>query len=86
MLFTAAVVTLKFANVAPDWTVTDPGAVSVEFVFDKVTLAPPVGAACVRVIVQVLEEFELMLAGVQASEETSTDAARFTVALAEVLL
>jgi hypothetical protein len=54
--------------------------------FVRVTLAPPVGAAWVRVTVQVLEELAPMLDGLQASDDRSTDAARFTVALAELLL
>ena len=49
------------------------------------TAAPPVGAAWVRVTVQVLEELAPRLVGLQASDETST-ATRLMVALAEVLL
>jgi hypothetical protein len=51
-----------------------------------VTVAPPVGAAWVRVTVQVLEEFGPRLVGLQASEETSTDATRLMLALAELPL
>jgi hypothetical protein len=40
-----AVVTVKVPEVAVAATVTDAGTVSVELVFDRVTLAPPVGAA-----------------------------------------
>jgi hypothetical protein len=36
--------------------------------------------------VQVLEELAPILAGLQVSDETSTDAARFNVVLAELLL
>jgi hypothetical protein len=39
------VVTVKLPEVAPATTVTDAGTVNVALVFDKVTLAPPVGAA-----------------------------------------
>jgi hypothetical protein len=38
------VVTLKLAEVAPACTMTDAGTVSVELVFDRATVAPPVGA------------------------------------------
>ena len=47
---------LKIAEVAAAATVTEAGTVSVEFVFDKMTLAPPLGAGWVSVTVQVLEE------------------------------
>ena len=83
---TAAVVTVKFADVAAAATVTEGATVNVALEFDNVTLAPPAGAGWVRVTVHVLEELAAMLAGLQASEETSTEAARFTAALAELLL
>ena len=85
MLPIATVVALKVAVVAAAATVTNAGAVSVALVLVRVTVAPPVGAAWVRVTVQVLEELGPRLAGVQASEETST-ATRLTVALAELPL
>ena len=86
MLAMAAVVTVKFADVAAAATVTDAGTVNVALEFARVTLAPPVGAAWVKVTVQVLEEFAPMPVGLQLRDETSTDAARFTVVLAELLL
>jgi hypothetical protein len=86
LLLMAAVVTVKVADVAAAATVTDAGTVNVALEFARMTLAPPVGAGWVRVIVQVLEELAPMLAGLQVSEETSTDAVRFTVVLAELLL
>ena len=82
----AAVVTVKFAEVAAAATVTEAGTVRVALEFDRVTLAPPVGAAWVKVTVQVLEAFGPRLLGLQASEETSTGATRLTVVLAELLL
>jgi hypothetical protein len=85
-LLTAAVVTVKFADVAAAGTVTDGATVSVALEFERVTVAPPAGAGWVRVTVQVLEELAPMLAGLQATDETSTEAARFKVALAELLL
>jgi hypothetical protein len=80
------VVTLKLAEVADAVTVTDVGTVKVELVFDKATLAPPVGAAWVRVTVQLLDEFGPRLPGLHDNAETRTAAVRFTVALAELLL
>ena len=76
MLLMVVVVALKVAVVAAAATVTDAGTVSVELVLVRVTEAPPVGAAWVRVTVQVLEEFGPRLVGLQASEETSAGAYR----------
>ena len=86
LLLTVVVVALNVAVEAPADTVTDAGTVSVEFVFDNVTRAPPVGAGCVSVTVQVAEEFGPRLDGLQESEDISTGATRLTVAAAEVLL
>ena len=74
------------AEVAAAITVTEGGTLRVELVLERVTRAPPVGAALVRVTVQVLEPLGPRLAGAQASAETSTDATRLTLALAELLL
>ena len=86
MLLMVVVVALKVAVVAAAATVTDAGTVSVELVLVRVTEAPPVGAAWVRVTVQVLEEFGPRLVGLQASEETSAGATRLMLALAELPL
>ena len=86
MLPMVVVVALKVAVVAAATTVTDAGTVRVELVLVRVTLAPPVGAAWVRVTVQVLEEFGPKLVGLQATEETSTGATRLMLVLAELLL
>ena len=80
------VVTANVAEVAAAATVTDAGTVRAELVFDKATPAPPLGAAWVKVTVQVLEELDPRLVGLHASEETSTDATRLTLAVAELLL
>ena len=80
------VVTAKVAEVAAAATVTDAGTVSVELVFDKATLAPPLGAGWVKLTVQVLEELDPRLVGLQEREETSTDATRLTLVLAELPL
>ena len=77
----APVVALKAAVVDPEATVTDPGTVRAEALLVRVTFAPPLGAACVNVMVQVLEEFCPMLAGLQASEETSAEATRLMAAV-----
>ena len=82
MLPMAAVVALKVAEVAAAATVTDAGAVRLESLFARVTLAPPVGAGCVRVTVQVLEEFGPRLAGVQTREETRLVSVRLIAVLA----
>ena len=86
LLVMAAVVTWKFADVAAAATVTEGATVSVVLEAERVTLAPPAGAGWVKVTVQVLEELAPMLAGVQVSDETSTEPVRLTVALAELLL
>jgi hypothetical protein len=69
-------VALKVAEVAAAVTVTDAGTVRLELVLDKVTTAPPAGAALVRVTVQTPDELGPRLVGLQASEETSTGATR----------
>jgi len=82
----AAVLTVKFADVAAAATVTEGATVKLALVFARAMLAPPVGAACVRNTVHVLEELAPRLFGLQVSDETSTDAIRLSVALAELLL
>jgi len=86
LLAMAAVVTVKVAEVAAAATVTEAGTVRVALEFVRVTLAPPVGAAWVRVTVQVPEEFAPRLLGLQDNADTVTGAARLTVVLAELLL
>ena len=86
LLVMVAVVAVKVADVAAAATETDAGTVSVELVFDNVTLAPPAGAAWVRVTVHVLEALDPRLVGLQERVETRTGATRLTVVLAELLL
>jgi hypothetical protein len=45
--------------------------------------APPLGADCVRATVHVVDALDPRLAGVQSTDETSTEAARFTVVFTE---
>ena len=86
LLLIVPVVALKVAEVAAAATVTEAGTVRVELVLVSVTLAPPVGAAWVKVTVHVVDELWPRLVGLQASEETSTGATRLTVVFAELLL
>ena len=65
---------------------TDDGAVSKLLTVDTRTFAPPASAFSVNVTVQVLEVDGPSVAGLQASEETSTGATRLMLALAELLL
>jgi hypothetical protein len=82
----APVVALNVAVVAAAATVTDAGTVSVGLVLVRVTIAPPAGAALVRVTVQALDPFRPRLVGLHASDDISTGAVRLIVALAHVLL
>jgi hypothetical protein len=62
----AAVMALKVAEVVPAGTVTDAGTMRVGLVLVRITVAPPAGAAWVRVTVQVLAELGPRLVGPQA--------------------
>jgi len=81
---TAAVVTVNVAEVAAAASVTEGGSVSVALVFERVMLMPPLGAACVTVTVQVLEEFAPRVAGVQDSKETDSGPTRVITLVAAV--
>ena len=78
----AAVVALNAAVLEPAATVTDVGVVSRVLLLDSPTAVPPVGAALVRVTVQVLVALGPRLVGLQATEDRTTGATRLTVALA----
>ena len=86
LLLTAAVVALKVAASAPAVTVVDPGTLRVAFVFVRLTLAPPAGAALVSVTVQTVEEFGPTLVEVHDNADTSTDETRATLVLVELPL
>ncbi len=76
----------KDAEVADGGTVIDAGTESVVFEVDSATMAPAPEAAVVRLTVQVLEESDPMLPGLQAKEETSADVIRLIVVVAELVL
>ena len=92
LLTMAAVFTVKLADMAPAATVTDGATVNVVFEFERVTLAPPVGAARLRLTVQTLEEFGPTLLGLHDKADTDSDvdadagAVRLTVVFAELPL
>jgi hypothetical protein len=71
-------VAVNVLEVAPAATVADPGTVSRALLLDKATTAPPAGAACESVTVQVDDELDPRLPGVQESEVGTTGAVRFT--------
>jgi hypothetical protein len=85
LLLIVVVVALNVAVVAAAATVTDVGTVSVAFVFVSATTAPPVGAACVKVTVHMLEAFGPRLVGLHTSVDTNTGATRLILAFAELL-
>ena len=64
-LATVAAVAVNVAVVAPTATVTDPGTLAAPLSLDNATLAPPVGAAALRVTVQLLVPGVATVAGVQ---------------------
>jgi hypothetical protein len=71
-LETALVVTVKVAVVPPAATGTLPGTWAEELLLDRVTTAPPVGAAPVRVTVPVEELPPVTLAGLRDTELRTT--------------
>ena len=80
------VLAVKAPVVAAAATVIEAGTLSTGLELVRVTAAPPAGAGCVSVTVQVLVEFCPRLLGLQASEDTNTGATSDTVVLAELLL
>jgi hypothetical protein len=66
---TVEAVAAKVAEVAPAGTVTEAGTERTVLLSERVTLAPPVGAARFRVTVQELEVLEVSVVGVQVSAE-----------------
>ena len=78
------VVPLNVAVMPLDATVTEEGTVRMELLLVKVMEAPPLGAGWVRASVHVVEALDPTLAGVQSTDETRREDARFTVVLAEL--
>ena len=74
------------AEVAVAATVTDAGTDRAELVLDRVTTAPPIGAALLSVTVQALVAPEPRLVGLQASDDRETGAIRLTVTFWETPL
>lgn len=72
-------------EVLPAATVTDAGTVSDALLLEMVTALPPVGAAWLKVIVQVLEEPEFTLVGLQTNDETNTGATKLIVVVIDAL-
>jgi len=64
-------------------TVTETGMVREELLSESATVIPPVGAALVRVTVQVLEALGPRLVGLQTSEVIVNDATRLIEAVRE---
>jgi hypothetical protein len=73
-----AEVALKVAVVAPAVTVTDAGTVSEVLLLARVTLAPPAGAAVLRVTVQLAAALEFRFPGLHVTDEMAGTA---TIAL-----
>jgi hypothetical protein len=67
LLAKVRVTAMKVAEIAPADTVTDAGTLRAELVLVKATMAPPAGAALLRVTVQVVEEMGPRLSELQAS-------------------
>jgi hypothetical protein len=80
----AAAVALKTAVVAPADTVTDAGTVSKALLLDTVTVAPPEGAVCVSVTVQLLTPLCPRLVGLQVTPDTSTGANKLIAAVCKL--
>ena len=79
-------VAVKFAAVAPDNTVTEAGTVSVAWLLESVTPAPPDPAACDSVTAQVAVPPELRLLGLQETRLTVVGATKRREAVCELPL
>jgi hypothetical protein len=80
----AAAVAVKEALVVPAATVTEAGIVSRVLLLARVTAAPPGSAGWVVATVQLLVALWPRLAGVHATEDTSTGASRLIEAVCEL--
>jgi hypothetical protein len=86
LLLMDAVVALKAAEVAAATTITDAGTVSAVVEFERETVAPPLGAGCVRVTLHLPEEFDPKVFGLHVSADTRAVATRLMLVVAEVPL
>ena len=82
---TDCVVTVNVALLAPAAMVTEAGTVAEVLLLDRVTLAPPVGAAAVRVTVPVAEVPPVTLAGLTVTAERAAVAAGVMVTVPVLL-
>ena len=76
---TAMVFTMKFALVAPAATVTLAGTVAAETLLERVTCAPPEGAAPLSVTVPVEGDPPVTLVGLSATEDSVAELGGVTV-------
>jgi hypothetical protein len=72
---TVPLVAVKAAAVAPPATVTEAGTAKGAQLEERLTVAPPAGAAALMVAVQVVDPFEARLPAPQLSEEIPATAA-----------
>ncbi|MGD0669124.1 MAG: hypothetical protein ABSB23_16320 [Bryobacteraceae bacterium] len=79
-------VAVKFAELAPDTTLTEPGTVNAVTLLDSVTVIPPVPAACESVTVQVDVPPELRLVGLHDTKLTVVGATNEIDAVCELPL
>ena len=77
---------VKVAEELAAGTLTEAGTIREKLLSESETVVPPEGAAADNVTVQVLVELGPRLVGLQFSVETSIDATRLTLALAELPL
>jgi len=75
-------VAVKVVEVAPAGTVTEAaGTGNSALLLERETMLPPVGAALLKVMVQVLDALDPKVVGLQPSEESVTGATRLMVAV-----
>ena len=77
-------VAMKVADAVPAAILSDAGVVSIALLSETVTIAPPAGAAALRVTVHVLVDPAGILVGLHCSEETTTVVTTFSVAVCVV--
>lgn len=86
LLVIVPAVAVNVALVAAELTVTDAGTPKELLLLASETAAPPLGAACDRVTVQVLVTPVPMVAGAHASELTAVGATKLIVVFWDALL